>query len=753
MRAPLRCVSVAGLLLLLAHCAATAEAAEPSRAKPKPTAPPRKPEPAPVDRDLANRVAQSALSSLVVISHFGREGKSDGVGAGFVVNTNGLVATSLHVISEGRPMLVQTSDGAKLEVVEIVAWDRHFDLALLRVRGAIPPALPLGDSESLRPGDEALALGNPMGLKHSVVRGVISARREVEGVDMIQVAIPIEPGNSGGPLLDFKGQVQGVMALKSVMTANLGFAVPVNALKLLIERPNPVSIDRWLNMGALDAVEWEAALGARWRQRVDRISVEGLGDGFGGRSLCLSRRAPPQVPFEVSATVKMEEESGAAGLVFASDGGLKHYGFYPTGGQLRLTRFDGANVFSWTILEQKQSPHYRKGEWNRLRVRVEKEQIRCFVNDNLVFSSADHQFAGERVGLCKFRDTKAEFKGFSTTGAGEEKAVDPPEGFISELQTYLDAPSRSLEKQITERVRAHDAAATRYLDSRAAQLERDAAELRRIGRLSHARRVEDELKQLLTAGEQEIDLVRAALLVALYDDADLNIDAYRKHIDRMGADIASKLPSDADERGRLKALKDYFYKEQGFHGSRHDYYDKANSYLNLVVEQREGIPITLSILFMELGHRIGLSELRGHPLPGHFMVLYKGKNTPDQVIDVFEGGRELTHAEADLVVGRLSEGTVRSELLEAPRKRDIVVRMIRNLLKGAHDEEASGDALRYLDLLIALQPTAPADRLERARLRAQLNDAAGAKEDIQWLLDHSPPGVELDRLEELLKSL
>ena len=753
MRAPTRGLFVVLIhLALLFRCEVSANAAEAGRSKSKPTSP-KKPETATLDRDAANRLAQSALNSLVVISHFGREGKTDGVGAGFVVDTNGLIATSLHVISEGRPVLVQTSDGTKLEVTDIVAWDRHFDLALLRVRGAIPPALPLGDSESLHPGDEVLALGNPMGLKFSVVRGVVSARREVEGVDMVQVSIPIEPGNSGGPLLDFKGRVQGVIALKSVMTANLGFAVPVNALKLLIERPNSVSMDRWLNMGALDATEWEASMGSRWRQRVDRMSVEGLGDGFGGRSLCLSRHAPPQMPFELNATVKLEDESGAAGLVFGSDGGVKHYGFYPTGGQMRLTRFDGANVFSWTILDQKPTPHYRKGEWNRLRVRVEKERIRCFVNDHLVFTTTDRQFAGERVGLCKFRDTKAEFKSFNVSAAAEERSTEPAPAFVAELQNYLDAPDRTKELQMTERLRKSEPTASRYIEGRAAQMERDAAELRRIAKLAHARRVEEELKLLLTAGEQEIDLVRAALVVARYDDAELNIDAYRAHIDRMASEIQAKLPANADERARLRTLKDYFYKDQGFHGSRHDYYDKANSYLNLVVEQKEGIPITLSILYIELGHRIGLTGLRGHPLPGHFMVMHPGKAGMDQVIDVFEGGRELTHGEADLVVGRLSEGSVKSELVEAPKKRDIIVRMIRNLLKVAHDEEASADAVRYLDLIIALQPTASADRLERAKLRAQLNDTVGAKEDIQWLLDHSPPGIPLERLEDLMKSL
>jgi len=96
------------------------------------------------------------------------------------------------------------------------------------------------------PGQAVVALGNPLGLTYSVVSGVVSGIREVEGRPMIQLAIPIEPGNSGGPVVDMQGRVQGIITLKSALTANLGFAMPVNALKLLLEKPNPVAMSRWL---------------------------------------------------------------------------------------------------------------------------------------------------------------------------------------------------------------------------------------------------------------------------------------------------------------------------------------------------------------------------------------------------------------------------------------------------------------------------------------------------------------------------
>ena len=78
--------------------------------------------------------------------------------------------------------------------------------------------------------------------------------------------------------------------MKSLVTDNLGFAVAVNALKPLREKPNPMPMDRWLTIGALDPTHWKPLFGGRWRQRAGRILVDGLGAGFGGRSLCLANR-------------------------------------------------------------------------------------------------------------------------------------------------------------------------------------------------------------------------------------------------------------------------------------------------------------------------------------------------------------------------------------------------------------------------------------------------------------------------------
>ena len=102
-------------------------------------------------------LAAFARPSVVVISHFSREGREDGVGAGFIVASNGLIATALHVIGEARPIKVRLPNGRVHEVTEIHAWDRKLDLAVIRIDAGRLPALPLGDSDVLKQGAAVVA--------------------------------------------------------------------------------------------------------------------------------------------------------------------------------------------------------------------------------------------------------------------------------------------------------------------------------------------------------------------------------------------------------------------------------------------------------------------------------------------------------------------------------------------------------------------------------------------------------------------
>jgi serine protease Do len=698
-------------------------------------------------------LAAIARPAVVIISHSGREGREDGVGSGFVISEDGLVATSLHVIGEARPITVRMANGQRYDVTEVHAWDRKLDLAVIRVAAHQLPFLPLGDSDSLPQGAPVVAMGNPLGLEHSIVQGIVSAKRDLEGLEMIQLAIPIEQGNSGGPLLDMQGRVHGILTMKSLMSDNVGFAMPINSLKLLLHKPNPVPIERWLTIGALNPKDWTPLLGARWRQKAGRIEVDGLGKGFGGRSLCLSQKSVPERPFEVSVMVRLDDEAGAAGLIFESDSEQRQYGFYPSAGQLRLTRFDGPNVFSWTILKQVPSSHYRPGDWNQLRVRLDKGGIRCYVNDQLAIESDDQVLIGGKVGLAKFRNTKAEFRDFQIGADLAIREATPSAELTDALAKKIESFSGTADADLVSALKQQKSLSQTLLAKRARKLEEQAVQLRQLAGTVHRQSVRAELLAALKAPEEKIDLFRAALLVSKLDNADLEIEPYLQQLEGMAREILAELPEKADSGSKLEALTKYLFVENGFHGSRTDYYNRANCYMNNVLDDREGLPITLSVLFMELAQRIGLKSIVGVPLPGHFVVKFIPADGEDTLIDVFEGGKPMTRVAAKEKVLASSGRPLREEHLQPATKRDIILRIVRNLQGMARDRESASDSLGYLDLIIDLAPESPMERLDRAILRLRNGDKPGAKEDLKWILEKEPAGMDLEKVRELHRSL
>lgn len=730
---------VGGLLWIVAFGAVAAE---------QKSANDKKPENPPEVTDSVEQVVAKAVESVVIVRFTGREGTQQGLGSGFILSEDGLIATNLHVLGEARPISVELADGRTFEVTSIHASDKSQDLAVIKIEAQGLKPLPLGDSDQLKQGQSVIAIGNPLGLTHSVVRGLLSATRDEE--PKLQLSMPVVPGNSGGPVLDFEGKVHGIIAQRSLREANVGYAVTINALKPLLEKPNSIPMSSWLTIGALDAADWKPLFGAQWRQRAGRIKVEGMGSGFGGRSLCLWQQPVPQMPFEMAVSVRLENEAGAAGLVFHSDGDQRHYGFYPSAGSMRLSRFDGPDVFSWKVLEQVDTPHYRPGEWNRLKVRIEADRVLCYVNGQLVIESTDRELIGEKVGLAKFRDTHAEFKRFAVGATVPDESVDPQ--VVKTIRENIDSLLDKDREQLTEKLSIHADAALSVLESEAKELELRAKRLREMAQEVHETRVRQELKKVLAADEQEVDLLRACLLLAWLDNPEVDVAAYAEEVDRMAEEIRSRIKKDADPANRLQALNDYLFKERGFHGSRTDYYNRANSYLNEVIDDREGLPITLSVLYIELAQRLGLRVV-GVPLPGHFVVRFEPEEGSPQLIDVFEQGETLTLAEAQqkvlLQLGRPAE----DHHFEATTPAAIIKRMLFNLL-GVAEREADHQAmLRYLELLVDLDPQSGPERWMRAVLRLQLDRREQARQDADWLLEHKPDGVDLDRVRHLRQLL
>ncbi len=216
---------------------------------------------------------------------------------------------------------------------------------------------------------------------------------------------------------------------------------------------------------------------------------------------------------------------------------------------------------------------------------------------------------------------------------------------------------------------------------RAKSLDEQAAKLRRLAQDIHEHRVVAELVQALKGEEADIDLSRAALLIAKLDNEELDIEPYLHEVRRMGEEIAGKLAHDAGDEAKLAALRKYLFEENGFHGSRGDYYNRSNSYLNEVLDDREGLPITLSVLYMELAAKLGLKVL-GLGLPGHFIVEYVPAEGPPQLIDVYEGANPMSRDDAARRVRSIADRELADADLVPMTKRAILVHASQSARRG-----------------------------------------------------------------------
>jgi serine protease Do len=169
--------------------------------------------------------------------------KNRGVGTGFIIHPQGYILTNHHVIEGAEEIKVKLLDERELSA-RVVGSDERTDLALLKAETSDPlPVLALGDSDKLEVGEWVVAIGNPFGLHHTVTAGIVSAKgrrginpggRDLQYTDFIQTDASINPGNSGGPLINLRGDVVGINTAINAAGQGIGFAIPVNMVKVLI---------------------------------------------------------------------------------------------------------------------------------------------------------------------------------------------------------------------------------------------------------------------------------------------------------------------------------------------------------------------------------------------------------------------------------------------------------------------------------------------------------------------------------------
>jgi S1-C subfamily serine protease len=187
------------------------------------------------------------------------------VGSGVIIDRDGQILTNAHVVDGATSLTVTLDSGTKVPA-RVIGVDTVLDVALVRAEVSAPlPVARLGDSTTIKVGDEVVAIGNPIGLDQTMTRGIVSGlNRVLPGVSdeaMIQTDAPINPGNSGGPLVDRCGQVIGINTLISEDAQSIGFAVPINAARVALRELREAGrvVRPWLGMQGRAV---DAALGA-----------------------------------------------------------------------------------------------------------------------------------------------------------------------------------------------------------------------------------------------------------------------------------------------------------------------------------------------------------------------------------------------------------------------------------------------------------------------------------------------------------
>jgi len=252
--------------------------------------------------------------------------------------------------------------------------------------------------------------------------------------------------------------------------------------------------------------------------------------------------------------------------------------------------------------------------------------------------------------------------------------------------------------------------------------------------------------RLLSGAEERFDLAEACLMIAEDAYPGLDIERYLGDIERMGVRLRARLPESADAEQRVIALNQFLFDDLGYAANAGDYYDPRNSYLNEVLERRTGIPITLAVIYMEVGRRIGL-PLEGVSFPGHFLVRLKLRGGT-LVLDPFSGGEPKSEDELRELLRRVVAGTGRSrdaanelplgQFLEPAGRRQIVARVLRNL-KGIHRQSQDQQALlEVMNRLIVAAPEAHVELRDRGLLYQQLEAFRAALQDLAAYLEREP---------------
>jgi regulator of sirC expression with transglutaminase-like and TPR domain len=250
--------------------------------------------------------------------------------------------------------------------------------------------------------------------------------------------------------------------------------------------------------------------------------------------------------------------------------------------------------------------------------------------------------------------------------------------------------------------------------------------------------------------EAELDLGRAALLIAYCENPSFDLEYYQQRLDQIAEAISKRLraisatASLTDADLIIANINDYLFNELGLRGNSDKYYDPRNSYLNDLLDRRLGIPITISVLYLEIARRLGLA-MGGVGMPGHFIVkcLAPGQEC---FIDPFNGGRRLSEKDCEQMVANIygDSSRVPPDFLRVVSKKEILVRMLSNLKNIYVSGGDNAHALAVIERILLINPNSLAEKRDRGLLNFRLGRFSAALKDLEFFLAQIPEGPEAE---------
>ncbi len=253
--------------------------------------------------------------------------------------------------------------------------------------------------------------------------------------------------------------------------------------------------------------------------------------------------------------------------------------------------------------------------------------------------------------------------------------------------------------------------------------------------------------------EPLVDLVEASLVIGLEDHPGLNIDHYLGQVDGWSCAVRDRLEGSRDVEHIVEAINCILFDEEGFHGENDDYYDPRSALLHAALDRHAGLPITLSILYIEMSRRIGV-EAAGISLPGRFLVKFSGE-FGQIVVDPFDGGRVLSTIELQKILDEMYGGGVRlrEHHLRSFTRKEVLARELAQLKAAYLAQHDLHRAAASVDRLLILDERDPYEIRDRAALAVQMHDYPQAIHYFERYLELMPHAEDRTRIREQIAYL